>query len=325
MSSVDEAVAQAVKERSAGNYRGGLELLRPFLIAREKLSPQQECSVVGLASGCYRALQDFKAALPLAQRCVVLEQQLAGPRSLRYAHALQDVCVVHQVLKDFVAASKAIRQALAIMEELGLQCHEGYGSMLMVLGWLDLEQRRYKEALAIHNKAKAVLVHYKEGNEYGLLLGVMAVCHQCLHQWNEAVACYKEAVEHRRNMHGINHPKYAAALYNLAVLFDKLKQYEEAIPRYEEAGRGCMETSTSSLLCLPSVLLLPANMLSNLIATRSMWATNNACATSAARSRRRWSGALDAAVCGIATRSASCSTGPRTSRYAMFACIVTLC
>jgi tetratricopeptide (TPR) repeat protein len=235
MSSVDVAVAQAVKEHTAGNYRGALEVLRPFLLAREKLSPLQERNVVGVAIGCYRALLDYKAALPLVQRGVVLEQQLAGPRSLRHAQALQELCMVQSGLKDFVAASKATKEALAIVEELGLRRHEGYGSMLMVLGWLDVDQGWYKEALTVYDKAKAVLVQYKEGNEYGVLLNDMAICHKRLHQWNEAVACHKEAVEHRRNLHGTNHPRYATALTNLAYLFDELKQYEEAIPRYEEA------------------------------------------------------------------------------------------
>jgi tetratricopeptide (TPR) repeat protein len=67
-----------------------------------------------------------------------------------------------------------------------------------------------------------------------VLLGRMAVCHKQLHQWNKAVACNKEAVELAHNLFSINHPFYAAALTNLAYLFDELKQYEEAIPRYEE-------------------------------------------------------------------------------------------
>jgi hypothetical protein len=61
---------------------------------------------------------------------------------------------------------------LAIMEELGLQRHE-YGSMLLVLGGLDQDQGRYKEALAIYDKAKAVLVQYKEVSEYGVLVNEM--------------------------------------------------------------------------------------------------------------------------------------------------------
>jgi hypothetical protein len=124
MSAVDYAVVQAVKEHAAGNYRGALKLLRPFLLAREKLSLQQELAVVGVASGCNRYLCDFKAALPLAQRVMVLEQQLAGPRSLGHARALMQLCMVQNGLKDFVAASKAIKEALAIME---LQRHEGTG------------------------------------------------------------------------------------------------------------------------------------------------------------------------------------------------------
>jgi tetratricopeptide (TPR) repeat protein len=111
--------------------------------------------------------------------------------------------------------------------------------MLVVLGGLDHEQGRYKEAFDIYNKAKAVLVQHKEGNDCGVLLSNMTICHEKLHQWSEAVTCSKEAVEHSRNLHGNNHPEYATALFNLAFLLAKLKQFEEAIPRMEEALAIC--------------------------------------------------------------------------------------
>jgi hypothetical protein len=82
------------------------------------------------------------------------------------------------------------------MEELGRQQDEEYGSKL---GRLDLEQGWYKEALVIHDKAKVVLAQHKEGNDYGALLTSMGVCHKRLQQWSEAVACYKEIVEHSRD------------------------------------------------------------------------------------------------------------------------------
>jgi tetratricopeptide (TPR) repeat protein len=137
------------------------------------------------------------------------------------------------------------------------------GSGLLVLGKLDFDQGRYKEALAIYDRAKAVLLQHKEGSEYGVLLSDMAIGHQCLHQWNEAVACHKEAAEHHRNVHGTNHPEYAGVLENLAVLFDELKQYRRPsrdMRRHSLSVRGCMLTKTSALLLLLSVLLLPANM-----------------------------------------------------------------
>jgi hypothetical protein len=63
------------------------------------------------------------------------------------------------------------------MEELGLQHHEKYGGMLRVLGSLYREQERYKEVLDVYVKAKAVLAQHKEGNDYGVLLNDMAICH----------------------------------------------------------------------------------------------------------------------------------------------------
>jgi tetratricopeptide (TPR) repeat protein len=107
--------------------------------------------------------------------------------------------------------------------------------MLRVLGGPDLKEERHKDALVIFDKAKAVLVQHKEGNAYSVLLNDMAICHNELQQWSEAVACYKEAVEQERKLRGNDHPEYATALRNLAVLFVKLKLYEEALPRMEEA------------------------------------------------------------------------------------------
>jgi hypothetical protein len=72
--------------------------------------------------------------------------------------------------------------------------------MLLELGDLYNVQEQCKEALAIYDKAKAVLVHYKEGRDYGALLSNMSFCHKELSQWNVAVACLKEAVEHRKKL-----------------------------------------------------------------------------------------------------------------------------
>ena len=266
---VDEVMEQAQKEFEAGNCRGAVALLLPLLRAKDKLSPRQEYHVVNCLSQCYRFLRD-KAALPHAQRLVVLTQELFGPRSLGHALALQELCMVHGGLKAVPAARKAIVEALAIMDELGLQQHEEYGAMLVSLGDVDQKQGQYREALVIYNKAKAVLVQYKEGNDYCALLNSMAICHQELHEWNEAVALTKEVVEHDRNLYGNNHPEYAAALYNLAMLFYKLKQYEEAIQRLEEVlpiFQRVYGNKHQRTVGLPRTLHPPASWLNNAIAT----------------------------------------------------------
>jgi tetratricopeptide (TPR) repeat protein len=211
--SVDETVQAAKKDFVSGNYRGALALLVPLLRAKGKLSPQQELKVVTWLSDCYRALGDFKAALPHEKRGLVLTKQLFGARSRGRAEAFQGLCMVHTGLKAFPEARKAIGEALAIMEELGLQQDEEYGSMLVELGRLDFEQGRYKEALVIYDKAKAMLAQHKEGNAYGALLTSMGIYHEQLQQWSEAVTCYKEGVEQCHNMCGTNHPEYATTLY----------------------------------------------------------------------------------------------------------------
>ena len=121
---VDEVMEQAQKEVEVGNYRGGVALLLPLLRAKDKLSPRQEYHVVNCLSQCYRFLRDDKAALPHVERKLVLAQNLFGPRSLGHAGALQGLCMVHMGLKAFPEARKAVVEALAIMDELGLQQDE---------------------------------------------------------------------------------------------------------------------------------------------------------------------------------------------------------
>jgi hypothetical protein len=123
--SVDETIRAAKKEFKAGNYRGALALLLPLLRAKEKLPPQQELNVV-------------KSLLPLLVRREgrVAARRARGrvdktARSKEHSRALKGLCMVHSGLKAFPEARKAIRGALTIMEALGLQQDEDYGSMLL--------------------------------------------------------------------------------------------------------------------------------------------------------------------------------------------------
>ena len=85
-----------------------------------------------------------------------------------------------------------------------------------------------------------------------------------------AVALKKEVIDHDGNLYGYNHPEYAAALYNLAMLFFKLKQYEEAIQRLEEVlpiFQRVYGNKHQRTVGLPRTLHPPASWLNNAIAT----------------------------------------------------------
>jgi tetratricopeptide (TPR) repeat protein len=233
---VDKVLVRARKEYDAGNYRRGVELLAPFVGPnKRKLAPQQERDVVDWLSTCYRFLDEYEAALPHAQRRLELALQLDRPRSRGHAGALEELSDVQTGLKAFPDARKAVTEALAIMDELGLQQDADYGGMLSVLGSVDREQGQHREALVTYGKAKALLAQHKDGHSYGVLVNNMALCHKALKEWDEAVACYKEAIEHSRNVHGNNHPDYAISLSNLARTYTSLQQHAEAVPLLEEA------------------------------------------------------------------------------------------
>jgi tetratricopeptide (TPR) repeat protein len=201
------------------------------------------------------------------------------------------------------------------MEELGLQ---QYGSMLLQLGRLDLEQGRYKEALVIYKQGQGRVGPAQGREAYGMLLTDMGICHEKLLQWGKVVACYKEDVEHSRILHGNNHPEYAITLNNLARLFASLKQCEEAILRLEEVLAifrrvyGDQHGHTvETVNKLTEVRQLAAQIRS--------WCDrcgHNFCMCSCCSAV---SEAIPAFARGTAMPTASCSTGQRTSHTALCA------
>jgi hypothetical protein len=136
----DEVLVQVKKECGTGDYRVIAAVLK------EKLSPHQECQAVTYLSCCYRALYDFKAALPHVQRLVVLAQHRSRP-------GVGGLCMVQAGLKAPCGAKG----------HFGSPGHPGWACntlavrrVLAVLGRLDRQQERQREALAIYDKAKAM-------------------------------------------------------------------------------------------------------------------------------------------------------------------------
>jgi hypothetical protein len=117
--SSDRMTQAAEKDYRAGNCWGELvALLLPLLQGKEKLLPRQELHVVRWLSDCHRFLDDEKAAWAAWARV----NKSAVRRALKeHAEALKGLRMVHTGLKASPEARKAIEEALAIREELGLQ------------------------------------------------------------------------------------------------------------------------------------------------------------------------------------------------------------
>ncbi len=230
---VDQVLEHALAEYAMGNYRTVVELLvHKYWDPQQEFTAVQDMYVAILLSGSYRGLLDFAAALPHAQRYVRLAARKA--RSLDHALALKGLCMVQLGLRIPTARS-TLAEALAIMEERGLQLDEQYGGMVLVLGEIEYEAGRLSTALEAYERARGVLVQFRDGREYGPLLNSMALCHEMMGHWAEAMACYREAVEYCREVRGPGHSRCATTQYNLAELLFKLKQHAEAIPLLKEA------------------------------------------------------------------------------------------
>jgi hypothetical protein len=100
---------------------------------------------------------------------------------------------------------------------------------------MDYDQGKCKEALVYFEKAKDVLVKFKHREDYITLLFLLSKTYPRLNLWTEALKCINESIELTFGLYGDNCLLYALSIYHYAMFHFNLKQYEEAISRFEKA------------------------------------------------------------------------------------------
>jgi tetratricopeptide (TPR) repeat protein len=233
----DEIIEKAIIAKEAKEYNKAISLLKPLLKHKnkKKLTLEQESCVTMCLSVCYSGLSDYKSALPHAERNDELTRQLDGPRTFGYVKNSPELYIVYRKLGETTKARNLMLESISIMEELNLLETEEYGITLLQLGVMDYDQGKCKEALVYFEKAKGVLAKFKHREDYVTLLSLLSQTYQQLNLWNEALKCRNESVELTFSLYGDNCPLYAVSIYHLAMFYFNLKQYEEAISRFEKA------------------------------------------------------------------------------------------
>ena len=233
---IDETLDKALVAGKAGEYGKVIKLLMHLMKQKnkKKLSPDQEIHINISLSVCYRSFSDFKSALPYAQQGMELIKTQYGPRSLKYAMKVPELCAVYRGLRDIIKIKEIIIEALSILEELGLSEVEEYALMLKELANIQYMHGQFGESLETYERSKPISEKCENQENYMKVLTNIAMCRRKLNQWNKAIDLMKEAIELIGNKCGKNHTLYGIALYNLASIYSDLKRYEDALPLLEE-------------------------------------------------------------------------------------------
>jgi serine/threonine-protein kinase len=241
---VSTLVTDLFKLAEPGTTEGGAITARELLdrgIERIEIElagdPDAQASMYGVVGRLYRNLALNEPSARALERALELRRQTAGPESLPFAEALDNVAQVREESGEYAAAEKLHRQALEIRRRLAAPAPqiaaslEGLGRVLSLSGRHGQAEAPLAEALTLRRRGRAA-----GGEELIETLHELAVAR--LRGGNAAGGepLFREAVELGRRLPDASAGLRVKSLVNLARLRHRFERNPaEAEPLYREA------------------------------------------------------------------------------------------
>jgi tetratricopeptide (TPR) repeat protein len=185
--------------------------------------------------------------LQLEQALAVCDGDEAQPFFLRaFGDDSEAIALFHcrragllRKLTRFEEARRDVLKSLRISEQFKGRGEE-YANGLLELASISHDEGKYKEALK--HLAEAEPLTPPDSHDLSNLLNLKAIVLKDLKQFQEALIVRHQHVELNLKLHGLNHPDYATALSNAAVMYSQLNQFPKAIELMTQARDIWMKT-----------------------------------------------------------------------------------
>lgn len=204
----------ALLYKNLGHYEQAEPMYKQALSIRKEVlgenHPDYGASLNNLAE-FYESVNRTKEALPLYIQASQITKSVYGEQHHEYALSLNNLANIYDETEQYDKAEQHYRQSLVIMKNVLGETHAEYASTLHNLAFLYMD---LGTELKLNLKIKESEAKYKE-----------------------AEILFKRDLEIIKSSLGPNHPNYAKALSNLAVLYEHMERYPEAEVNYLEALR----------------------------------------------------------------------------------------
>lgn len=236
---VSMLVTDLFKLAEPGRMQGGAITARELLDrGTERITveladdPDAQATMYGVVGRLYRNLALTEPAGRALERAMELRRQTAGPDSLAFAEALNNLADLQEERNEYARAEKSFRDALALRRRLGAPPHqiaaslEGIGRVLSASGKHGDAQAPLVEALELRRRHGG-----ERGTEIVETLHELALAQ--LRQGNTAAGepLFREAVELARRMPAASVDLRVKGLVNLA----RLRHHFERRPKEAQA------------------------------------------------------------------------------------------
>lgn len=199
--------------------------------------PEIEAGVRSTLASTYQSLGVFDVAVTHARRALELRRQALGPSDPSVAKSLLDLGDALFERGDYANAESALREALALLDQLGLGETLNAADGERFLGEVLNETERYSDAETSHRKAIALYRRLitQDDERVARALNDLAVALGNQQKLADAEPLHREALAIMRRVHGNEHLEVAQTLHNVAGVLDSQGRLSEAEPLYREA------------------------------------------------------------------------------------------
>jgi CHAT domain-containing protein len=221
-------------EGKAGEALAGLKEAVGIL---ERLLEGQALHATGLnnLAEVYRDLGDYKAALPLLEKALAIQEKTLGQKHPARATSLHNLAGLRLAMGAHEAALDLYRRALALTEEVLGRDHPDYAQSMRALGMLHHEMGHHRAALPLLRRAVALerRAFGETHPRHAKAMDALASLYHDMGDHEAALPLYRRALAIRKAALGERHPDHLAGLNNLAILLLHMGDLKAALPLAE--------------------------------------------------------------------------------------------
>jgi CHAT domain-containing protein len=178
----------------------------------------------------YRAMGDYRQALPLFEQARDLYKRRLGADHPAYATSLSNLAGLYRDLGAYRQALPLYEQARDLTKRRLGADHPRYAASLNNLAALYRDLGDYRQALPLLEQARDLTKRRLGADHphYAQSLNNLAGLYRDMGEYRQALPLLEQARDLRKRLLGEDHPDYALSLYNLAVLHIARNHYAQA-------------------------------------------------------------------------------------------------
>jgi tetratricopeptide (TPR) repeat protein len=185
----------------------------------------------------YRDQGKYEEAEPLLLRALKIHEEQLGENHPDIATSLNNLGLIYQKQEKYEKAECLFLRSLKIFKEQLGENHPNMATSLNNVGLLYRDQGKYEEAEPLLLRALKIFEEQLGENHLNTynFLNSVAFFYQEQNRYSDAIPLLERWKNIKKKLHETRNTEYADRICTLGKLYEKCRQFPEALANYEEA------------------------------------------------------------------------------------------